>query len=110
MVELKEGDIFLLKEGYKVYTSRGEIEIGKKINDFDTSILAGQYVVTKTEFSGCGQGHDVFPDGHKVFAKRILNNKTVTNFEVSFYQSGCFTCMIKNPTITGHATCKWVVK
>ena len=62
----------------------------------------GEFVVIKTTFDGGGTGHgrhDVYPDGHHVFCKALKNGEYDENgIEISFYQSGCFTCMITDIT------------
>ena len=64
-------------------------------NSFDTGDFEGVYTVTKIERSGGGSqlgmnGHpDIYPDGHRVYAK---DNK---GHHVSFYQTGSFTAMIR---------------
>lgn len=58
----------------------------------------GNYRVVRTEYSGGGTGHgphDIFPDGHKVFAQPVGKDSPT----ISFYQTGCFTAMIENPKI-----------
>jgi hypothetical protein len=59
---------------------------------------AGEYRVTRTSYGGGGTGmgpHDVFPDGHRVYAKPVNADEPL----ISFYQTGCFTAMIENPKI-----------
>jgi len=117
---LKEGDIIELKIGHKIYTkipnhfiyaggegdwtlSKTEVVI-KKPFDY----LAGMYVVYKTCMEGGGTGHgphDIYPDGHHVFCEKIDNE----NIKVDFYQSGCFTAMIKDIEPVGKAKKKWIV-
>lgn len=108
---LKEGDVFELAEGHDVYVKNfpqfflydnsdfifkltsGELHIGGMQRGLDTAKFTGKYVVTKTCMDGGGTSHDGgYPDGHHVYAKKLIGNKT-TNFEISFYQSGHFTCM-----------------
>ena len=106
---LQVDDIIVLKEGMTVYadipehfvysnrrgsfeSTRHEVTIG---GQFD--YLAGKYIVTKTLKEGGGTGHgphDIFPDGHHVFCEKIIDKK----IKVDFYQSGCFTAMIKDIT------------
>jgi hypothetical protein len=52
----------------------------------------GEYLVLATEYSG-GSPHDDYPDGHKVIAKPVKGQGP----KVFFYQTGCFTAMLKNP-------------
>jgi len=105
---------------------QGELEIGTIKNGFDSSFLIGKYIVTKTLFDGGGPNFDGgYPDGHHVYAKKLIkkrpihiscqeavfainamlsgvhsfsnNDKTIiSNLEINFYQSGCFTCMIED--------------
>jgi hypothetical protein len=89
---------------------QGELEIGTIKNGFDSSFLIGKYIVTKTPFDGGGPNFDGdYPDGHHVYAKKLIkkrppgvhsfsnNDKTIiSNLEINFYQSGCFTCMIED--------------
>ena len=66
---------------------------------YDTSQLAGEYVVIKAYMTGGGCGHgpgDVYPDGWEVTCKKLKNEEwDDEGLEVRFYQSGCFTSMIK---------------
>lgn len=116
---LQEGDIIELKEGHEVYAdvpqhflysnrkgsfaiAHGEVEIGGEL-----SYLSGRYVVYKTTHDGGGTGmgpHDVYPSGHHVFCER-LDDPSV---KVDFYQSGCFTAMIKNIEPVAKAVRRWV--
>lgn len=116
---LEEGDIIELKNGMRVYasvpehflyenrrgvfhkTSHGQIEIGGELHYF-----AGRYVVYKTALEGGGAGHgqhDVYPNGHHVYAEK-LNNPGV---RVDFYQSGAFTAMLPNLEAIGKAEKTW---
>lgn len=73
--------------------------------EFDTSELAGLYVVKSATVCGGGYGHgpnDYYPDGLRITARRIDDDKWRKNGEidegehtVEFYQSGCFTAMIE---------------
>ncbi len=89
---LKTGDIIALKAGHRVYVESSE-SLEPVLVD---ASLAGRYVVTKTSQDGGGvrghDGSDIFPDGHHVFCERLDDRKT----KVHFYQTGCFTAMIKN--------------
>ncbi len=52
----------------------------------------GEFVVTKTTVDGGGGD---YPNGHHVFCKALKNGEYDPDaIEVSFYQSGHFTCMI----------------
>jgi len=75
-------------------------ECAKIVDTFDSSILCGPYLVINTVYGGGGSQTcpssgmaENWPDGHRVFCKQFVNNEA-TGIEVSFYQSGCFTCMI----------------
>ena len=115
---LQEGDIIELQSGHKVYATvpehflysnrkgsfkpaRGDVTIGGEL-----AYLAGRYVVYKTSHDGgvTGHGpHDVYPDGHHVFAERLDD----PNVKVDFYQSGCFTAMLPELRPVGRAVRKW---
>lgn len=116
---LKEGDIIELQEGHKVYADVPEHFVySNKKGSFklchsdvlisgELSYLSGRYVVCKTTFDGGGTGmgqHDVYPNGHHVFCERIDKPK----IKVDFYQSGCFTAMIKEIEPVSKARLKWV--
>ena len=109
---LKEGDVIEINGGHTVYAKvpRHYIYDNRK-GDFSLTThsvkltgnfeyLQGRYIVVKTEITGGGTGNganDAYPDGHKVTCKGIDGE-----FTVSFYQSGCFTAMIKDISpITG---------
>lgn len=115
---LSRGDVFLLKDGQRVYMKRLgfsdlEVVVGKPTahqeyqRDEDRKYLAtvehpippaGEYRVTRTSYGGGGTAmgpHDVFPDGHRVYAKPVNADDPL----ISFYQTGCFTAMIKNPKV-----------
>jgi len=124
--QLQEGDVIELKKGQEVYTTlphhcfyvgeegnfaktdNHEVEIGETYGGLDTGFLIGKYIVTKTTFDGGGTGHgphDVYPDGHHVFCKKIDSK-----VRVDFYQSGCFTAMIKDIEPIGRAKATWTVE
>jgi hypothetical protein len=133
---LKEGDIFLLKKGDSFYVknfpkmflygnwdymfnfefSNGQIQINGIRRGLDTTIFIGEYVVTKINYDGGGDPDGAgtpYPDGHHVYAKRIIksddNEKKVSDFEINFYQTGSFACMIKNPKIIGKAKINYLL-
>ena len=64
---------------------------------------AGEFVVTKTKFGGGGTGmgdHDIYPDGHEVFCKRLIYGKyNELGDEISFYEDGCFNTTVKKKII-----------
>jgi len=67
----------------------------------------GEYVVLATEYSGGSRGggmngHDDYPDGHKVTAKPVKGRGP----KVRFWQTGCFNAMIENPTVVRKAGAK----
>ena len=62
----------------------------KIIDSFDTNFLIGTYIVIFTYFGGGGNG---FPDGHRVFCRK-LNGIDIIDLEISFYETGCFDTMI----------------
>lgn len=117
---LKQGDVIELKDGHRVYghapkhflydncsgdfeLCSGEFTIGGELHYF-----SGKYIVIKTEITGGGYGHgphDVYPDGHKVTCVKADNESV----KVSFFQSGSFTCMIKDIEPVGVARLKWTL-
>lgn len=117
---LQEGDIINLEKGMSVYAEvpehflyenrKGNFSLGhgQILIDKELSYFAGEYIVYKTTYDGGGTGmgpHDVYPDGHHVYAEKANNNK----IKVDFYQSGCFTCMLPDIKPTGKAKRKWVL-
>lgn len=134
MEYLKEGDIIELEKGHKIYAKlpkaficdngdfdfslhTGEVKLGIMQRGLDTSILLGEYIVVKTVYGGGGTAmgpHDVYPDGHKVYAKKLTDGRygtpLISEFEVSFYQSGCFTCMIQDIKPIRRAKIEWNIK
>jgi hypothetical protein len=114
---IEPGDIFMLSASDRVYVKNfpkhylGNCEFDFSLGSGELVLdeLAGKFVCTKTELTGGGKNYDGdFPDGHKVTATKI-HNYNLTKFEVSFYQTGCFTCMIE-PEIIGKAEMKVVIK
>jgi len=128
---LKEGDVIELKKGHKVYTlipkhfaydncigsfklTKSDVTIGENRNGLNTEFMLGKWIVYKTVTDGGGTGHgpnDVYPDGHHVFCKRVVKNKYDYQMEIDFYQTGCFTAMIKDKEIevVGKAKAKWTI-
>ena len=103
-----------LEVGVVLKNSGGSLKIGdykpKKKLTFDTSTLAGNYVVIHTNFGGGGTGmglHDVFPDGWHVTARRLHSDGLASGRynpegqQVEFYQTGCFTAMNPNVKVIG---------
>lgn len=105
---LHKGDVIELKKGMTVYTEIPEtfaysnrkgsfkltttdVEIGKGFENW----LEGEYIVVETNIGDGGTGHgrhDTYPDGYRVFCEKT-NNRDI---KCNFYQSGCFTAMIKD--------------
>lgn len=115
---LQEGDIIELREGYRIYATVPEHFIYRNrkgsfkpthsevVIHGELSYLSGRYVVYKTSYDGGGTGHgphDVYPNGHHVFAERLDN----ASIKVDFYQSGCFTAMLPDLKAVGKAARKW---
>ena len=72
---------------------------------FDSSQFMGEYAVIHTENSGGGKqasmgggAPDVYPDGHKVKAKKLAADGSFDpdGTEITFYQTGAFTAMNKD--------------
>lgn len=65
----------------------------------------GLYVVESVGMDGGGTGHgphDVYPDGWCVQARRLKDSKYDEKGRViEFYQSGCFSNLLKNVSIVG---------
>jgi hypothetical protein len=115
---LNEGDVFNLEEGDCVYAEvpkhflyankkgvwdlgKGEIEVAGEF-----SYLIGRCVVVSTSVDGGGHTYDGgWPNGHHVFAEHIESGQ-----RFDFYQSGCFTCMIREREAIGKATKKYVIE
>lgn len=123
---LQEGDVIELELGHKVYMkipdhfifantvgrfdhcSQTEVIIGETKKGWDTSALAGEYIVVSTANTGGGTGHgpgDIYPDGH--YVKCVHRNYPL--LKVSFYQTGSFTAMITEIKPIGRATATWKV-
>lgn len=126
IVQLKEGDIIELEKGHIVYAeiaekyvyentpksdnlTKTDVTIGNNRKGLDTSYLVGRYAVVKTAFDGGGTGmgpHDIFPDGHHVWCRRMLENGEFGE-QIEFYQSGCFTAMIEEIKPVGKVEFKY---
>lgn len=75
-------------------------------DDFD--YLRGKYIIVRTSQDGGGTGHgphDIYPDGWHVWCESLDGKH-----KVDFYQTGCFTAMIKDLQPLGRAEKKWVVE
>jgi hypothetical protein len=110
---LQVGDVFEVGQGFKFYFNLGQLSnIGaeitvEKFNFAEAFGLTGEYIVTDVRMDGGSSGggmsgHDDYPDGWHVTAKK-LGSMSVgerkynpEGFEISFYQSGCFSCMMPN--------------
>ncbi len=125
---LKPGDIVELKRGHEVYVelpahfcysnregtfdelARTEVTIGKPKGGMDTEWLAGRYVVTSVAEDGGGTGmgdRDVYPSGHHVHCEKLQRSRHDSRVKVDFYQTGCFTAMIKEIEPVGRAVARW---
>lgn len=112
---LKAGDIIELGIGHSVYADvpehfvysnrKGSFELIHAAVDIEGELryLAGRYVVTHTTVDGGGLSHDgAFPNGHHVFCVNLDSDRLV-----DFYQTGCFSAMIKNIEPVGRAKQSW---
>jgi len=111
------GSVEDIKSAIKSNFNRSGFNIGdSKIDEFlkdnivplkDEQLLVkeGEYLVIDTRFGGGSGGgnyygggggsSDDYPSGHKVYCQALKDGKYDRNgVRVSFYQSGCFTCMI----------------
>jgi len=103
-IKLNYGDLFMLELNDDVYTRINNCKREIRISLLP-HLAKGACVVTNTAMNGGGQSYDGgYPDGYHVYAEHM---DTGTKFD--FYQSGCFTCMIKNRKPIGTARQKWVV-
>jgi hypothetical protein len=103
MPSLGVGDVFLLKEGQKVFFT------GYRKQGLDVTLeRTERYVVYKTTHDGGGTGHgmhDIYPDGHHVWCEQL---DVIKPLRVNFYQSGCFRNMYPDLEIIGTAKKMWV--
>lgn len=82
----------LLREGDVIEITKKHLQIIYK-NISPMYRFIGKYVVYKTTFDGggCGHGpHDIYPNGHHVFCKKLRDNE----IQIDFYQSGCFAGLL----------------
>lgn len=127
MTYLQEGDIFELEAGHAVYCelpehfaygnregvfdklAKTEITVGESKNGMETNWLLGEYVVTSATMTGGGTAmfNDQYPGGHQVKAEKLQDKSFNARAKISFYQSGCFTCMNPGIKATGHAKALW---
>jgi hypothetical protein len=75
-------------------------DILPKVNNDSFCFQEGFFVVTETKMDGGGTGHgphDIYPDGHHVFAQRLNEDGTYNEHgeKINFYQSGSFTTCIE---------------
>jgi len=125
---LKEGDIIMLQIGDTVLfeipahflygnrvgvfneVSKDAVVIGNH-KGLNTEFLAGEYVVIKTAMDGGGTGHgdsDSYPDGHHVWCEKMFDwGIGHPGILVDFFQTGCFTAMLKDRKPTGKAELTW---
>ena len=88
------------REGFKIDLDKVTSFVKKNIDEPTSQkfkLKGGEFIVVKTSFEGGshGGGHDDYPDGHRVYCKRLNDGKYDPNGEeVNFYQSGSFTAMI----------------
>lgn len=113
---LKVGDIILIKEGHDIYTKYPlmwglfDSPFTWELAERDVTVrdsfnyLIGKYLVVNTcqEGGGVGHGsHDSFPNGHRVYCKRLFKkshqkeHEVIHTCDINFYQSGAFTAMIR---------------
>lgn len=118
---LQEGDVIFLNIGDRVYADvpwkfvfkdseprdrniHTEVRLPTLFRRDDEELFFdyGEYVVIKTAMEGGGMNFDgPYPNGHCVYCQKLKNGKYNPNGNiVKFYQSGCFTCVIKNITPT----------
>lgn len=97
--EFERDGIKLSLEDIKDFVDSKIIEAKQSQKILTFTLEPGDFVVTCTSKEGGGTGHgsnDIYPDGHRVFCKRIKDDNTIDEFEpqISFYQTGCFTVML----------------
>jgi len=101
---VKFGDILELPQNQRVYhKALGEIILGYR---------SAHWVVvqTLTEGGGTGHGpHDTYSAGHKVVCRSSMKISDESG-EISFYQTGSFTCMLKEPKVVGEAKLELKIK
>jgi hypothetical protein len=95
-------DKFSFRLGHNLSTADALAFIQSKVKLPKSDIFVldeGEFIVVKTSFEGGGTGmgaHDVYPDGHRVFCKKLKDGKyDDKGIEVNFYQSGCFSAVIE---------------
>lgn len=118
--KVKPGDVINVPLGSKVtatipkhfaydnYKGDFSLTTAEVILSGELSYLCGNYIVTNAKMTGGGTGmgpHDVYPDGWEVTATRVEGEDVIR-----FFQSGCFTCLIREVEVVGKAKHKWVVE
>lgn len=99
---LKEGEIFAITENDSWVVQHRN----RCVNTRKRPSLLGEYVVERAVMGGGGVAmfNDVYPDGHHVYALHLQ-----TGEKIDFYQSGCFSNLVKSPIkVIGHANKVWV--
>lgn len=83
---------------------------GKLIDD-SFILESGEFVVVKTAMEGGSTGRDAYPDGHRVYCKRLNADGTYNpdGTEVKFYQSGCFHGTISPDDISPIRTMRMIL-
>lgn len=92
--------------GYRNVVRDVEGNILSQYDRTDGTRNGAYFVVESTGYTGGGTGHgprDIYPDGRQVLARRLNDDHTYNpQGEVAmFYQTGCFSNMIKNPEVVG---------
>lgn len=89
-------------EGVKITEKEALVFVNETLSTIGSKPLEsftfneGEFLVIETKSDGGGTGHgmhDVYPNGHHVFAKRLADDGSYDpeGDEVDFYQSGSFT-------------------
>jgi hypothetical protein len=104
---LQVGDVFDVGDGFKFYfnlSQLGNRTVDITVEEFnfaETFGLTGDYVVVDARMDGGSNGgNDDYSDGWHVTAKKLGSMSlgegkyNPDGFEINFYQSGCFTCMM----------------
>ena len=73
---------------------------------YNKSRAKANFVVEKTAMTGGGTGHgpnDVYPNGWHIVARRLSKDNSYNPLGelITFYQSGCFTCMVEEVNVVG---------
>ncbi len=126
---LEKGNVIELKKGHTVYAevpehfayankvgcfdlTKTEVPICGNKNGLNTDFMGGLWIVTNTSYAGggCWHGsHDVYPGGHRVECERAVGKSYNYKMKISFYQTGCFTAMIREGEVkvVGQAKAEW---